>query len=221
MAHIVRRTTPELAHLSHLDPLQIMRDLTGWDPFREMTTLPPFVSRPLAVFAPQFEVKETKDAFIFKADLPGIEEKNIEVSLTENRLTVSGLREEEDRHEGETFFADERTLRNFTRAFTLPDGVESEQARVKFPNVRSSAKKVSPSWRSSSSRRPLTVSRFSVKLTSMFFSSIPGRSALKMNASFVSFTSNCGAKTAKGRETNGGSVVISRNGSQPVRSRMI
>jgi hypothetical protein len=55
MAHIVRRTTPELAHLSHLDPLQIMRDLTGWDPFREMTTLAPFVSRPLAGFAPQFD----------------------------------------------------------------------------------------------------------------------------------------------------------------------
>ncbi len=127
MAHIVRRTTPELAHLSHLDPLQIMRDLTGWDPFREMTTLPPFVSRPLAAFAPQFEVKETKDAFIFKADLPGVEEKNIEVSLTGNRLTVSGLREEEDRHEGETFFADERAFGNFTRAFTLPDGVDSEQ----------------------------------------------------------------------------------------------
>src|SRR5713101_7936751 len=127
MAHIVRRTPPELAHLSHLDPLQIMRDLTGWDPFREMTTLPPFVCRPLAAFAPQFEVKETKDAFIFKADLPGVEEKNIDVSLTGNRLAVSGLREEEDRHEGENFFADERAFGSFTRAFTLPDGVDGEQ----------------------------------------------------------------------------------------------
>ena len=127
MAHIARRTTPELAHFSHLDPLQIMRDLTGWDPFREMTTFPPFVSSPLAAFAPQFEVKETKDAFIFKADLPGVEEKNIEVSLTGNRLTVSGFREEEERHESENFFADERAFGNFTRAFTLPDGVDSEQ----------------------------------------------------------------------------------------------
>src|SRR5713101_5720638 len=127
MAHIVRRTTPELAHLSHLDPLQIMRDLTGWDPFREMTTLTPLVSRPLAAFAPQFEVKETKDAFIFKADLPGVEEKNIDVSLTGDRLTVSGLREEEERHEGERFFAYERAFGNFTRAFTLPDGVDGDQ----------------------------------------------------------------------------------------------
>ncbi len=127
MAHIARRTTPELAHLSHLDPLQIMRDLTGWDPFREMTTFTPFVSRPLVPYAPQFEIKETKDAFIFKADLPGVEEKNIDVSLTGNRLTVSGLREEEDRREAENFFADERVFGSFTRAFTLPDGVDGEQ----------------------------------------------------------------------------------------------
>ena len=122
MAEIVRRITPEL---SNLDSLQIVRDLMGWDPFREMT---PYVSRaPLAPFAPQFEVKETKDAFIFKADLPGVEEKNIDVSLTGDRLTVSGLREEEERHEGERFFAYARAFGNFTRAFTLPDGVDGDQ----------------------------------------------------------------------------------------------
>jgi len=127
MAHLIHRTTPELAHLSHVDPLQIMRDLTGWDPFREMTTLTPFVPRSLAAFTPQFEVKETKDAFIFKADLPGVEEKNIEVNLTGNRLTVSGLRDQEDRREGENFFVDERMFGAFTRVFTLPDGVDGDQ----------------------------------------------------------------------------------------------
>ena len=124
MAHLIRSTVPELAHLSHLDPLQVMRQVAGWDPFREMT---PYVARPLAAFAPQFEVKETKEAFIFKADLPGVEEKNIEVTLTGNRLTVSGLRDQEDRHEGENFYADERAFGNFTRAFTLPDGVDGDQ----------------------------------------------------------------------------------------------
>ncbi len=125
MPDIVRRTTPELAHLSHLE---IMRDLMGWDPFREMTPFTPFASRaPVATFAPQFEVKETKDAFIFKADLPGVEEKNIDVSLTGNRLTVSGLRDQEERDEGERFFAYERAYGNFTRAFTLPDGIDGDQ----------------------------------------------------------------------------------------------
>ena len=56
-----------------------------------------------------------------------IDEKNIDVSLTGARLTVSGLRDEEDRHEGENFFADERAFGSFTRAFTLPDGVDGDQ----------------------------------------------------------------------------------------------
>src|SRR5260370_42465818 len=108
MAEIVRRITPEL---SNLDSLQIVRDLMGWDPFREMTPFTPFVSRsPMAAFAPQFEVKEMKDAFIFKADLPGVDEEDIDVSLTGERLTGSGLREEEQRHEGERRFSCERAV---------------------------------------------------------------------------------------------------------------
>ncbi len=132
MTYMVRRTSPELAHLSQLDPLQVVRDPTGWDPYREMTPFIPFVSRPLPAFAPQFEVKETKDAFIFRADLPGVEEKNIEVSLTGNLLTVNGLRDQEERHEGENFFADERTFGSFTRAFTLPDGVDGEHVNAEL-----------------------------------------------------------------------------------------
>jgi HSP20 family protein len=132
MTYIVRRTSPELAHLSHLDPLQFVRDLTGLEPFRGLTPFTPFVSRPLPAFAPPFEVKETKDAFIFRADLPGVEEKNIEVSLTGNLLTVNGLRDQEDRHEGENFFADERTFGSFTRAFTLPDGVDGEHVNAEL-----------------------------------------------------------------------------------------
>jgi HSP20 family protein len=120
MAQIIRRTTPERAHLSQLDP------------FRDMTTWSPFVAPPLAAFAPQFEVKETKDAFIFKADLPGVDEENIEVTLAGNRLTISGFREEEDRLEGENFFAYERAFGNFTRAFTLPDGVDSEHVSAEL-----------------------------------------------------------------------------------------
>jgi HSP20 family protein len=132
MTYIARRTNPELAHLSHLDPLQFVRDLTGLEPFRGLTPFTPFVSRPLPAFAPPFEVRETKDAFIFRADLPGVEEKNIEASLTGNLLTVNGFRDQEDRHEGENFFADERTFGSFTRAFTLPDGVDGDHVNAEL-----------------------------------------------------------------------------------------
>jgi HSP20 family molecular chaperone IbpA len=74
-----------------------------------------------------FEVKETKDSYLFKADVPGIKESDITISLTGNRLTVSGKRDEEKRQENETFFSYERSYGSFTRAFTLPEGVDAEK----------------------------------------------------------------------------------------------
>jgi HSP20 family protein len=102
-----------------------MRDLFGWDPFAEMA---PAVGRweGVTTFAPRFEVKETKDAYIFKADLPGVEEKDLDISLTGSRVTVSGKREEERRDESETYYTYERNYGTFSRSFTLPEGVDFE-----------------------------------------------------------------------------------------------
>jgi HSP20 family protein len=92
----------------------------GWDPFAEIApTLPEG-----RMFTPRFEVKETKDAYVFKADLPGIAEKDLDVSLTGNRITVHGRREAEERKETETFYAYERKYGEFTRSFTLPEGAD-------------------------------------------------------------------------------------------------
>ncbi len=106
------------------DPFRMMRDLLRWDPFSEMT---PFagIDRGLA-FMPQFEVKETQDAYVFKADLPGVKDADLDISVTGNRLTVSGRREQEERQEGETYYALERTYGSFTRTFTLPEGVDAD-----------------------------------------------------------------------------------------------
>jgi HSP20 family protein len=73
-------------------------------------------------------VKETKDAYVFKVDLPGIDEKDLEISLTGNRLTVSGKREAEQRDENDRFYAYERSYGSFSRSFTLPDGADVEDA---------------------------------------------------------------------------------------------
>jgi HSP20 family protein len=78
------------------------------------------------MFVPDIDVKETPDAYVFKADLPGIEEKDVEISMTGNRLGVRGKREEEKREERATYFACERTYGAFTRAFTLPEGVNAD-----------------------------------------------------------------------------------------------
>src|SRR5262249_47223344 len=79
---------------------------------------------------PSFEVKETKDSYLFKADLPGVKEEELDISLTGNRLTVSGQRQEEKKDEGETYYAYERRYGTFSRAFTLPDGVDAEHVQA-------------------------------------------------------------------------------------------
>ena len=83
-------------------------------------------------FTPQFDVKESKDGYVFKADLPGIKEKDLDISLTGNRLTVSGRREEEQRQEEERFFAYERSYGSFSRSFTLPEGVDAENVQAEL-----------------------------------------------------------------------------------------
>jgi HSP20 family protein len=82
------------------DPWRTMRSLLSWDPFREMAPFPVVEDR--AMLSPAFDVKETKDAYLFKADVPGIPEKDLEVTITGNRLNISGTRRRRRRTIGTT-----------------------------------------------------------------------------------------------------------------------
>src|SRR5690348_1559997 len=108
MANLVRRNQEQLPGL--WEPMRLMRDMLGWDPFTEML---PSVGQNEVVFAPRFEVKETKDAYVFKADLPGVKEDDLDVTVTGNRLTVSGKREAEQREESDRYYAYERSYGSF------------------------------------------------------------------------------------------------------------
>jgi len=112
-----------------VDPWRAMRALLSWDPFREMATFPTLDVGAFAV-TPAFDVKETKDAYEFKADVPGIQDKDLEVSMTGNRLTVSGKRETEKEERGDRFYTLERSYGSFTRSFSLPDGADTDKVRA-------------------------------------------------------------------------------------------
>lgn len=103
------------------DPMRLMRDLMGWDPFREMMPLGP---QGTAGFMPSFEVKETAEGYSFKADLPGVKESDVEVTLNNNRLTISGKREAEKKEKTDTYYTYERSYGSFSRSFTLPAGAD-------------------------------------------------------------------------------------------------
>src|SRR5262245_8739923 len=123
MANIVRRgegtPQPRTGELSRR-----WRELINWDPFAEM--MPSLWQQELRAFKPEFEVKETKDAFEFKADLPGVDDKELDIALTGNRLVVSGKREAEERKEDENYYLYERSYGTFSRAFTLPEGIDPD-----------------------------------------------------------------------------------------------
>jgi len=109
------------------EPSRWTRELLRWDPFREML---PSVAMPEPAFSPAFEIKETKDGYVFKADLPGVAETDLEITRTGNRLGISGKRESEHEDKGDTFYAYERSYGSFTRTFTLPDGIDGEHTHA-------------------------------------------------------------------------------------------
>jgi HSP20 family protein len=106
------------------DPFSMARELLSWDPF--------FSGRQTTAFAPAFEVKETTDAFVVKADLPGVAEADLDIAVHNNVLTVSGSRQAEERKEGESYALYERQFGSFSRSFQLPDQADGERIEAKL-----------------------------------------------------------------------------------------
>lgn len=120
MSLVRRETTPA----RYRDSLSLARDLFGWDPFNE--------GRATNAFAPAFEVKETSDHFVVKADLPGVKEEHLDVSLHNGVLSIAGQRANEERQENESFYLYERQFGSFSRSFALPDTADGERIEAKL-----------------------------------------------------------------------------------------
>jgi HSP20 family protein len=126
MAIIRRSDQGQVSRFGGLDPFRMMQELMRWEPLGELAGTEP------AAFLVPFEVKETGDAYVFKADLPGIKEEDLDISLTGSRLTISGKRESEERRDDERYFAYERTYGTFSRSFTLPEGIDTEHVQAEL-----------------------------------------------------------------------------------------
>jgi len=109
------------------DPFQMARDLLSWDPFFGGT-------RQTSAFVPAFEVKETHEAFVLRADVPGVAENNLDIAVHNNVLTVSGSRQAEDRKEGESYALYERQYGSFSRSFALPETADGDRVDAKLAN---------------------------------------------------------------------------------------
>src|SRR5882724_8138760 len=118
-----------------------MTVITRWDPFREFTTVQDRLDRLFresygpegreeslitSGFAPPVDVYEDEHNVTLKIEVPGIDEKDIDVRIENNVLTAHGERKFEKEEKEENFRRVERQYGSFTRSFTLPTTVDSE-----------------------------------------------------------------------------------------------
>lgn len=128
MTSIVRKTGG--LPLAEWNPVRAMRDLLRWDPFQEMAPFTPgFPAFERMEWNPGFDVTENKDAYLFKADVPGVKKEDLEITFTGNRIQISGKRDFEKETRSDTVYTYERQYGNFVRNFTLPEGIDLEHAK--------------------------------------------------------------------------------------------
>jgi HSP20 family protein len=122
-----------------------MTVLTRWEPFREFSTLQDRINRVFresyngshddsltSTFAPAVDVYEDEHQVALKIDVPGIDEKDIDVRVENNTLTVHGERKIEKEEKEENYRRVERQYGSFTRTFNLPQTVDTESVSASY-----------------------------------------------------------------------------------------
>jgi len=95
-------------------------------PSRFFRELMPSVMREEWELMPSFDISETDNGFVVKADLPGIDPKTLDITLSGNTLSVSGEKKEQNEQKGERFHTIERRFGSFSRSFMLPGDVKEQ-----------------------------------------------------------------------------------------------
>lgn len=130
-----------------------MANITRRNPFGELTTLQdrlnqlftqPFgplsrlagmdQSLTASTFVPAVDIYEDEHNILLTAEVPGVEEKDLEISLENGVLTVSGERKMENEEKQDNFHRIERSYGRFTRSFTLPPTVDENNVKAEFNN---------------------------------------------------------------------------------------
>jgi HSP20 family protein len=123
--------------------------LVRWDPARELDTLQGEMNRlfssffdtprtaggngaPARRWIPAMDLVETEDHFVLKADLPGVSESDVNIELESNVLTISGERKTEHEAKKDGYYRLERSTGTFSRALTLPEGIDSGAVTASF-----------------------------------------------------------------------------------------
>lgn len=109
------------------------RDFWRFPMRRSSFDLEPFWRRELSWgVAPAVDVIEKDNAYEIKADLPGMDEKSVEVKLADGILTIKGEKQEEKEEKKKDYFLRERHFGSFERSFAVPKGVDADKIDASF-----------------------------------------------------------------------------------------
>ena len=118
-----------------------------WEPARELQAIQQEMNRLFGSAYPQgnggngssvsrwiplMDVAEDEEHFVVRADLPGIEETDVNVELEDNVLTISGERKSDSEERTDGYHRIERAYGSFSRSLTLPEGIAAEAIRASF-----------------------------------------------------------------------------------------
>lgn len=124
------------------------RNQRAWDPFRELETLQNEMSRLFDLslskrgngdffegnWSPAVDIQDARDSIIVKADLPGLNKEDIQVSVEDGQLILKGEKKEERKTEEKGYVRMERTCGAFYRAISLPASIESDKVKATYKN---------------------------------------------------------------------------------------
>lgn len=104
------------------------------NPFRRsLFDLEPFGGREMSfAAAPAVDIVEKDSGYEITADLPGMDEKNIEVKVSDGSLTIKGEKKEEKEEKKKDFYLQERRFGSFERTFGVPEGVDADKIEAAF-----------------------------------------------------------------------------------------
>jgi HSP20 family protein len=86
----------------------------------------------MELFVPQIEVHQQNDQLVIRTDLPGIKKEDVSIDVTDNALTISGERRQEQQTERSGIYRSERSYGHFSRTIPLPEGAMTDQANATF-----------------------------------------------------------------------------------------
>lgn len=125
-------------------------NLVNYDPFRDLRSLQDEVNRLFSTsyprgggddnqmmrgaWNPSVDIYENNDHIVLEAELPGMSPDDVNISIENNVLTLHGERRFEKKDERDNFHRVERSYGSFTRSFTLPPTVSSENVEANFDN---------------------------------------------------------------------------------------